>query len=126
MGSERSFGIFFSVLFLVVGLEPLTRDHRPRIWLLALGAVFICSSIWKPEGLASLNRLWSGLGNLLGGIVAELVMFILFCTVILPTGLVLRAVRKGPFDPGVGRIRVSNWQVRGVDVPSMGPLTDQF
>ena len=126
MGSERSFGIVFSVLFVVVGLEPLTRGSRPRFWLFALGLIFVYFSIWKPESLTSLNRLWSRVGNLLGGIVAELVMLILFCVVIIPTSVVLRALRKGPFDPGVGQIRESNWQLRGVDVPLMGPMKNQF
>lgn len=126
LGSERSFGIVFSVLSILVGLEPLIRGHQPRLFLFGLAAVFVYFSIWKPEGLAVLNRLWSGLGNLLGGIVAELVMLVLFCAVIIPTNLVLRVVRRGPFAPGSGRVRESFWQVRGLDVPSMGPMTNQF
>ena len=126
LGSERSFGAVFSLVSVLVGLEPLIRGHRPRLVLLGLGAVFVYFSVWRPESLTALNRLWYRLGSILGGLVAELVMLVLFCAVIIPTGLALRAVRRGPFAPGAGRARESYWQVRGLDVPSMGPMTNQF
>ena len=88
--SDRSFGITFTVFFLLVGLLPLVRGGRIRTWPLAVAAVFLVPSLLHPGLLAPLNRVWTRIGLLLHRVVSPVVIGVLFFTTITPMGLVMR------------------------------------
>ena len=127
VSSDRSFGAVFALVSFVLAFEPLLlRNHRPRLWLLCLGGFLACLAWWKPESMAVPNRLWLRFGAVLGGVVSELVMLAIFAAVVIPTGLVLRVFRRGPFDRRNDRTSKTNWKIRGQDVPTMGTMRNQF
>jgi predicted membrane metal-binding protein len=104
IGSEKSFGIVFSVVFAIVALLPLLGDGGVRFWALGISAVFLGLAFVKPTVLALPNRLWFRLGLLLNKIVSPIVMGLIFVLTVIPTGLILRARGKDPLrkkmDPG--------------------------
>lgn len=103
-GSERAFGIVFTIVFLVIGAWPLLRGGHPRLWALAVAAVFLLAALAAPRWLAPLNRLWMALGLLLGRIVSPIMLFLVYAIAVVPTGLVMRLRGKDPlhrrFEPG--------------------------
>ena len=62
MGSERSFGLVFAAVFLIVALVPLIGDGGIRIWALAVAGAFAVAALAAPDFLRPLNRLWFRLG----------------------------------------------------------------
>ena len=57
MGSERSFGIVFAIVFLLIALFPLLGDGGVRLWSAGVAAVFGGLAFLAPELLAPLNTL---------------------------------------------------------------------
>lgn len=96
MGSERSFGLVFAAVFLIVALFPLTRDGSVRIWALAVAGAFALVAFAAPDLLRPLNKLWFRVGLVLNKIVSPIVMGIIFFLTVTPIALITR-VRNG--DP---------------------------
>ncbi len=102
-GSDRTFGIVITILFGVIGCWPLLKDGPVRLWALAVAAIFLIPAIFMPRSLAPLNRLWMAFGLLLGRVISPIMLFIVYCIAVVPTGLILRLCGKDPlhrrFDP---------------------------
>lgn len=94
IGSERSFGIVFTIVFVILGLLPLTVSKTPLYWALAVAALFLVLALFAPNVLAPLNRVWFKFGLLLHRIISPVIMALLFYLVITPTGLVMRLFRR--------------------------------
>lgn len=80
MGSERSFGIVFSL----IGGWQLWAGRAWAAWWLAGSAAFLALAVLAPWVLAPLSWLWFQLGLLLHRIVNPIVLGILFFAVVLP------------------------------------------
>lgn len=102
MGSDRSFGIVFAVVFAIIGLLPLLRGDV-RWWALAVAAVFLGVALVRAEWLRPLNKLWFRFGLLLNRVLAPLIMGLMFLITVVPIGLVFRLLRRDllrqKFDP---------------------------
>lgn len=94
MGSERSFGIVFGVVFLLIALFPLWKGGDVRLWALAVSAVFVALAFIYPKILSPLNKLWFKFGLLLGKIMTPIVMGFLFVVTFVPMGLIVRFIAK--------------------------------
>jgi len=94
LGSEKSFGIVFSIIFLIVALFPLLSSESIRIWSLSLSAVFFILAIFMPNMLVVLNKLWFKFGLILGSIIAPIIMALVYFTTVLPTGIIMRLLGK--------------------------------
>jgi hypothetical protein len=127
MGSERSFGIVFAVVFAVIGFWPLiVRTDAPHWWALAAAVVFFALAMARPIVLRPLNILWFRFGLLLGRIVTPVVMALVYVTTIIPTGLILRL--KGTNLLGLTRDpqKASYWVERDRPGPGSDTMKRQF
>ena len=88
ISSNRSFGIVFFVVFLLIGLYPLLNGDNIRIWSLILAIIFIVL------GVINSNLLWFKFGILLGRFISPIVMGIIFFLVVTPTAFILRLFGK--------------------------------
>lgn len=124
--SDRSFGIVFAVVFLLIGLWPLLDGGAVRWWSLAVAFVFAVLAAIRPGLLAPVNRLWLRLGLLLNRIVSPLVMALLFYLIITPLAFLMRLTGKDPlrlkYDPEVR----SYWIAREPPGPSPESIKNQF
>ena len=93
-GSDRAFGILFTVVFAVVGLFPLTGGGSPRTWALATAGVLLAAAVGRPRWLSPLNRAWFQLGMVLHRIVSPVILTAIYYAVVTPTGLLLRLAKK--------------------------------
>jgi hypothetical protein len=103
MGTARSFGIVFAVVFLIVAAFPLWGGNPPRWWAVGIAGLFVAVALLRPVLLNPLNRLWFRFGLLLNKVVSPIVMGILFFLTVTPTGLIMRVVKgdllKQKIDP---------------------------
>ena len=94
IGSNKSFGIVFFLVFLLISLYPLINDGNLRIWSFVISIIFLILGILNSKILSPLNKIWFKFGLLLGKVISPIVMGIIFFIVVTPTGLILRLFQK--------------------------------
>ena len=94
IGSNRSFGIVFFVVFLIIATYPLINDDELRPWSLIISIIFLFLGLVNSKILNPLNKLWFKFGIFLGKIISPLVMGIIFFLVVTPIGLLMRLLNK--------------------------------
>jgi len=126
IGSSRSFGFVFAIVFAMIGFAPLISGNPLRIWSLAVAGVFLVIALIAPQILKPLNIIWFKFGMLLGSIINPVVMLLIYCITIVPIGLILRLVGKDllllKFNPS----QKSYWISREPPGPEPESLEDQF
>ena len=94
VGSNRNFGIVFSIVFLLISLYPLLKSGDIRVWSLVVSFIFLILGIFNSKILSPFNKLWFKFGLLLGKFVSPLIMMIIFFFVVTPIGILMRLFRK--------------------------------
>ena len=94
IGSNRSFGIVFFVVFLIITTYPLINGDELRLWSLIISIVFLFLGLVNSKILNPLNKLWFKFGIFLAKIISPLVMGIIFFLVVTPIGLLMRLLNK--------------------------------
>ena len=94
ISSNRSFGLVFFVVFLIVALWPLKYEEDIRLWSLVLSIIFFILGILNSQLLTPLNKLWFKFGMFLGLIVSPIVMGIVYFLVVTPIGIFMRLLGK--------------------------------
>ena len=94
ISSNRSFGIVFFIVFLLIALYPLLKGNDLRIWSLLISFIFLVLGLINSKILTPLNRLWFKFGLLLGRFISPLIMGIIFFVVVTPIGIIMRLLNK--------------------------------
>ena len=94
ISSNRSFGIVFFALFLLIALYPLTYSGEIRIWSTIISLIFLILGLVNSKILTPLNKLWFKFGIFLGKIVSPLVMGVIFFLVVTPIAFLMRLLNK--------------------------------
>ena len=94
IGSNKSFGIVFFIVFLLVALYPLINNGDLRIWSFITAIIFLILGLINSKILTPLNKLWFKFGLLLGKVISPLIMGIIFFLVVTPTALIMRIIGK--------------------------------
>tara|TARA_Y200000002_G_scaffold285576_1_gene239610 strand:- start:17 stop:400 length:384 start_codon:yes stop_codon:yes gene_type:complete len=94
ISSNRSFGIVFFVVFLLIAFYPLTYSGELRLWSVIISLIFLSLGLINSKILTPLNKLWFRFGIFLGKIISPVIMGIIFFLVVTPIGLVMRLLGK--------------------------------
>ena len=94
VSSNRSFGIVFFVVFLIISLWPLKNHLDIRIWSLVISFIFLTLGVLNSQLLSPFNKIWFKFGILLGNIISPLIMSLVFFFVVTPTSLILKLFKK--------------------------------
>ena len=94
IGSNKSFGIVFAVVFGLIAFWPLIKDNDIRLWSLIISIIFLVLGMINSKILTPLNRLWFKIGIFLGNFIAPIVMGIIFFLVVTPTGIIMKLLGK--------------------------------
>jgi hypothetical protein len=123
--SDRSFGILFSVVFLILGLWPLRHGMPVRTWMLVVSVALLLVALVLPRVLHPANIVWSRIGMLLHKVVNPLVTGLLFYLVFTPVGILLRMFGKDvlKLEKHAGD---TYWIVRTPASSDPGSMTRQF
>jgi len=124
--SERSFGVVFTVVFVLIALFPLIKGQSPRLWSAGIAAVFALLAAFAPAVLRPLNLLWFRFGLVLHKIVNPVVMGVIFFVVIFPSGVLMRAFRKDPLRLQRDPQATTYWTRRDPPGPTAESLKQPF
>jgi hypothetical protein len=117
--SPKSFGIIFSVVFLIVALYPLFSSEKIRLGAGIISAIFLLIAFAAPKVLTVPNKLWFKFGILLGSIIAPIVMAFVYFLTVLPTGLITRLLGKDLLKQKLDKNAKSYWVERSEPMSSM-------
>ena len=92
--SNRSFGLLFFVVFLVIAFWPLTKKSEINLYLISIALIFLVLGLLNSKILSPLNKAWIKLGEILGRIVAPVVMAIVYFIILTPISLLVRLFGK--------------------------------
>jgi len=94
MGSNRSFGIVFFLVFLILAFWPLTSFNTFKTLPLIISIIFLILGVINSKILSPLNIIWFKFGILLGSFVAPIVMGAVFFAVITPISIIMKMLGK--------------------------------
>ena len=126
MGSNRSFGLVFGVVFIVVALLPAVHGAPIRWWALGVAGAFLTAAVLAPRVLTPLNRVWFALGLVLHRVVNPVIMAMMFYGAILPMALLVRLLGKDLLRLKREPNAASYWIARDPPGPAPGSMTKQF
>ena len=94
ISSNKSFGILFCVVFAIVALWPIMKGGSLRIWPIPISLIFLTLGLLNSKLLNPLNLAWIKFGELLGKIIAPIIMAIIYFIIVTPIGLFMRLIGK--------------------------------
>ena len=92
--SSKSFGLLFFLIFLGFAIWAYIKNQNLNYWFITASLVFLVLTLIKSKLLDVLNELWIKFGELLGRIVAPIVMLIIFFGVLFPIAILLKILKK--------------------------------
>ena len=121
--SNRRFGILFFLVFLGFGLWPLTKEMSPNIYLIIISVIFLILGLLNSKLLSPLNNLWIKFGEMLGKIIAPIVMAVVYFLILTPISLLVRLFGKDLIGMKFSNNIKSYWIKRKKD---LGTMDKQF
>ena len=76
--SNKSFGLLFFAVFTLFAIWPTFNSGDVRTWSLLIGILFLILGLMNSRFLKPLNFVWVKFGEILGRIVAPIVMAIIY------------------------------------------------
>ena len=117
--SNRSFGILFFLVFLGFGLWPLTNETSPNIFLIIISIIFLVLGLLNSKLLSPLNDIWIKFGEILGKIIAPLIMALVYFLILTPISLLVRAFGKDLLGLKYLKQQNSYWIKRKKEIGTM-------
>tara|TARA_Y100000741_G_scaffold353093_1_gene325862 strand:+ start:19 stop:402 length:384 start_codon:yes stop_codon:yes gene_type:complete len=94
LSSNRSFGVVFFIVFLLIAFYPLMFKEDIRLWSLIISLIFLALGLLNSKILTPLNKIWFKFGIFLGKLISPLIMGIIFFFVVTPIGFIMRLLGK--------------------------------
>ena len=116
--SNRSFGLLFFVVFFLIGIWPLFKENDYRLWSLIISIIFLILGLLNSKLLKPLNNLWIKFGEILGKIIAPIVMMIVFFIVLTPLSFIVKLFIKDLLNLKFVKNN-SYWIIRKKNIGSM-------
>ena len=118
ISSNRSFGILFCIVFALIAAWPAMYEGQLRIWPIPISFIFLVLGLLNSKLLTPLNLAWIKFGELLGRIIAPIVMAIIYFIIITPIGLFMRLIGKDLLNTKFSKDN-SYWIKREKNIGSM-------
>ena len=92
--SNRSFGLLFFAVFVILGLWPLKNGESLNFYFITASVVFLILGLLNSKLLTPLNKSWIKLGETLGIIIAPIVMALVYFAILTPVSIIVRVFGK--------------------------------
>ena len=94
IGSNRSFGIVFFIVFLLISIYPIFYEGNIKPGLLIIAVIFLILGLLNSKFLTPLNKAWFKFGLILGKFVSPIIMGVIFFGVVTPISFIVRIFGK--------------------------------
>ncbi len=92
--NNKSFGILFFIVFLLIAIWPIIDSGSIRLWFMVISLIFLILGIINSKILTPLKKGWIKLGEILGKIIAPIVMGFVYFIIITPIGILMKVLGK--------------------------------
>ncbi len=116
---NRSFGLLFFIVFLVIALWPLTKKGEINFYLISIALIFLVLGLLNSKILSPFNKAWIKLGEILGRFIAPIVMAIVYFLILTPISLLVRLFGKDLIGMKFSNDIKSYWVKRKKNLGSM-------
>ncbi len=121
--SNKSFGLLFFVVFLIIGLWPLKNGESLNFYFIIASVVFLILGLLNSKLLSPLNKSWIKLGEILGIIIAPIVMALVYFVILTPISIIVRVFGKDLLGLKFLKEKETYWIKRK---KSLGSMKKQF
>lgn len=121
--SNKSFGIVFAIFFFIITSYQFFKFDKLNIYLTICSILFLLISFTYPNIFSPLNKLWIKFGDLLGKIIAPIVMFIIYFSIISVTSIILKLFGKDIMGIRINKNTKTYWKERKI---KPGNMSKQF
>ena len=121
--SNRSFGLLFFIVFLIIGLWPLKNGDNLNLYFSIASLIFLILGLLNSKLLSPLNKIWIKFGEILGIIIAPIIMALVYFVVLTPVSLVVRVFGKDLLGLKFSNKQQTYWINRK---KNMGSMRKQF
>ena len=94
ISSNRSFGIVFFIVFILIAFYPLINQGEIRFWSVFISLLFLILGIINSKILTPLNKVWFKFGIFLGKIISPIIIGVIFFLVVTPIAFLMRMLKK--------------------------------
>jgi hypothetical protein len=124
--SNKKFGFFFSIIFLLIGIYCyFVGALNTGIVLLLLATIFFIFTVFRPSLLLPVNKLWMRLGLILGSIISPIVLGIIYFGLFTPIALLMRLFSRDELRLKL-LPRSSFWRIRKNSKQIVESFKNQF
>ncbi len=92
--NNKSLGLLFFFVFIIISFWPLLNGGNVRIWSIVIAIIFLTLALVKPQILNPLTKLWIKFGELIGKIISPIVIGLIYFVILTPIGLLMRIFNK--------------------------------
>ena len=117
--SNKSFGLLFFVFFLILALWPLKNGNSLNLFFITISGIFLILGLINSKLLSPLNKLWIKFGEILGMIIAPIVMALVYFVILTPVSLAVRILGKDLLGLKFLKEKESYWIKRKKNLGSM-------
>ena len=121
--SNKSFGLLFFVVFLILGLWPIKNGENLNFYFITASIIFLILGLINSKLLSPLNKSWIKLGEILGIIIAPIVMALVYFVVLTPISIIVRIFGKDLLGLKFLKEKETYWIKRK---KSLGSMKKQF
>ncbi len=119
ISSNKSFGIVFFVVFLIIGIYPLLDKGEIITWSIYTSIIFLILGLFNSNILTPINRIWIKFGFLIGNFISPFILGFIFFTVVVPTGLIMRILKNNFLGIKFDKDLKSYWIKKEKQISSM-------
>ncbi len=121
--SNKSFGLLFFIIFLIIGLWPLKNGDNLNVYFIVISGIFLILGLINSRLLSPLHKIWIKLGEILGVIISPIIMFMVYFIVLTPVSLIVRLFGKDLLNLKFLKKKESYWIKRK---KNLGTMNNQF
>ncbi|MDC1092828.1 SxtJ family membrane protein [Pelagibacteraceae bacterium] len=92
--AEKNFGLLFGLIFLIIALWPVLSGLKLQLWYFIIAIIFFIIAFLKPIIFKPFNKAWIKFGEILGLIIAPIVMALVYFIILTPISLMVRIFGK--------------------------------
>ncbi|MDC0943359.1 SxtJ family membrane protein [Pelagibacteraceae bacterium] len=117
--NNRSFGILFFIIFLALGTYPFFKGNSMNFYLISLSVPFLILGLINSKILTPINKAWLKFGEILGTIIAPIIMAIVYFFILTPVSLIVRLFGKDLLNLNFNKKLKTYWLIRNKKLGSM-------
>jgi len=125
--SDRSFGVMFGCIFIIVAalLRFRGEPEQLQLTLISFSGLTFLVAFTRPRLLGTPNKLWMKFSLLLARFVSPIILGVLFYILITPLALAMRLFGRDELRLKTKNV-VTNWQIRKINGYSLDSFKNQY